>query len=243
MELSRFITIYLIETSITIVLTFVAYRVLKRNPKSKFNQFFTFFVLSIVCSLLLNILYAGITEPSFEVFVSFLNLISYYFIYLSAGFMLLSFFLLAYPEKMMKVKNQVSFITIYGLLAMGIFFIPNGALVPISADGIQSSPIYSLNLLIFSLVFFTLALCISLAISFKLYKTFQDSLLRKKFKAFIIGIMILYYNPISIAIGNYITDPFWGMFLSLSMLFTFPGIYLIYKVLGAGEDAIKDDND
>jgi len=232
MDPTRFILIYIIHVSAAFLLLIIVYKVLKRNPKNRFNQIFSLFFFSNIISIVNNCFYAPISDPALEGLVSYLHLLSIYLLILSTGFILLCLFLMYYPEKMIQLKNQLIFILIYGGLVSIMFLIPNSATIEISADGNQGSPQWNFNLFLFIIIFSSVSLMLTFILSLKIYKQFENKAIRKKFILFIIGIIILFYNPYSIAIGHYLEPSVLRDFFLLSGIFSFPGFFLLYLGIG-----------
>jgi len=191
--------------------------------------------------VLINIIYASITEPSLEGFASFLSLFAFYLVFVAVGFIELSIFLLGYPKTVKNLRYQLIFMIIFSSCAATMFLIPDAVLVAISEDHIQSPPYHSFTLLVFTFCFFSTVLIVILSISIKVYNNIQDSALKKKFKLFFIGIVLLCLVPLCITLGNHSSDTFFRQIFSYSMIVAFPGMYFLYQGIGTGQRAISSE--
>jgi hypothetical protein len=129
----RFILIYVFYIIICIFFLFISFNILKRDKKSRLNQFLALFHFSIVLSLISNFIYASYSLPSQEPIATFLHILSAYFITIASGFLLLFIILLYKPENgFSKTAYQVLFLSFYFVLGLFFFLIPYGIkLIPI----------------------------------------------------------------------------------------------------------------
>jgi hypothetical protein len=133
---------------------------------------------------------------------------------------------------MKKLKNQIIFMIFYFGLYFPIFFIPYGLGVQILSGGLQLFPVWSPGLSIYLLVILSSNLLVNILISLKVYKGFKTLILKKKFKLFFIGVIILYYIPIGVTLTNFLDVPILRLIFGFTAPIAIGGLILIYYGIG-----------
>ncbi len=215
-----------------IFLVFIGYRVLKRDTRNRLNQVLSLFFFTVAGGLLINNSYGFISDPSLQQLASFLNILTIFLIAFSTGFLMLFILMIYKPKLISTTKLQVFLLLIYGMTLIGIFFIPNGAEVRILEDGTQLSPIWSLTFTIYISVYLINSLIILLIFSIKTYYNFENKILAKRLKLFILGSLIFYYIALGAVVNNYLNNPFYRIIYAISTLITFVGALFIYYSIG-----------
>ncbi|MHA1149106.1 MAG: hypothetical protein ACTSR8_12780 [Promethearchaeota archaeon] len=194
---------------------------------NRINQLFSFFFLTSSTGLIFNLVYASINNPEFQELVNFLNILTIYTVCIGFSFLLLAIILLD-SSRNINTKDQILFIVIFCLICLILFLIPDGVNVPITSEGIQLSPQWSLlfSLTVILIVIITLALVWYFTI--KLSKKFRNPILIRKLRYFGTGITLSYYIAISVAIANYLNTPLVRLFFMISNIIAIPSAILVY---------------
>jgi len=234
--LEDFLLYYLTALIAAGILSIVVYKILKRNPKNRFNQIFSLSYISITVSILIDLILSSVADPAHENLVNFLFILVNMCLYTATGFILLSILILYGPKKVLENKNQILFVLIYAGLASIYFFIPKPNAIRISPEGIQYAPKIYLPEFVFNLVFYTSSLSITMFFALKVLRDIKDPKVKKRFLLFIIGICVLYYFPFGIAISNYIdTEEIRWLHMNLTAL-SLSSVFLIYYGIGSNLD-------
>ncbi len=230
----RFYLIYIIFGFVCIFFCFISYKVLKRDPKDKINQYFSLFFITGSIGLSINLLYSSFSDPSLQLLASFLNILTWYFLCLSTGFLLLSIFLLYQPQKIVKTLNQIIFILAYNGILSVLFLIPAGVEVKILPDGTQLYAVWNFSFFIYILIILLISFSINFRYSIKIYKHLTIEDLARKMKSFIIGMSIFYYIAIGACFTNYLNFLILRQIYAMSSTVIIIGVLLIYYGMGTG---------
>lgn len=205
----RFFQIYVIQTIVGVLFFFIAYKILKRGSGKRLNKIFaSFFIFSGGIPPVINWIYAPIEFEALESLVSFLSILSFYFIALGLIFLLLFIMIIDKSEKVITNSKQILIVVIYGAALIVLFLIPGGITVDILDDPVsgwtQKSPVWNITALIYVLAIIVGIIIVSLKFSLGIYKKFEDESLQKKWRFFIIGVVLYESVAIIIATINYI---------------------------------------
>ena len=229
-DVVRFITVYIAQGGIAAVFLILAYLILKRDTK-RLNVIFSAFYISVSIGLLLNFIYFPLTD---ETVVLILNFFTNYFIAFGLIFLPLFDLILLKSEKIITTTKQLAIILGYAaiLLFMTTFLLIPGAGVDISAQT-DWKPVYTLPFYLYIIITISIPIVSTIYLSFKINKRFEDALLKKKWKYFLIGVFELITFTYAIFTSNYLNIPLFrtvigvlGLFLSVS------GGYLCYYGVG-----------
>ncbi len=238
-DLDRILFFYVIDPIIAVILLYVVYLILRRNPKNHFNQIFATSYISLVLSMVFNIILGNITDPNQMDLVNIIFLIPDYFMFLTMGFILLSVLLLCKPNQMLKRKNQLLFLIVYAGLAAIVFFIPDEDRgLTISSDSVQSPPTLGLPTFTFYMILFTTVSIATLIVSWCITRKLANPKIKRKFVFFIVGVVLLYCMLYGSAIANYLNTAevrTLNLYISISVL---PAIYFVYY--GIGKELTQD---
>jgi len=144
----------------------------------------------------------AILDPSLVNVVIFMHLLSYYFLSIGSGIVLLYILILYKPEPMEKIKNNLIFVLIYAGILLIMFLIPEGVEYEILPDGSHDYPVWSLPLSLFLIMFFSTALIFGLIMSKNVIRKFSErkTILRMRILAFIL--VVYFYILIGLALVN-----------------------------------------
>lgn len=229
----EFIT-YSIWIIVCIVLAIIIFLVLKRNPRSKINQIYSFAVTCGIIGVIIDLIKNPMTSESLRPLATFLNQLSLFFACFGMAFLLVILFFLYKPNLFSQFKYQFMVIFIYGALLSGIFFIPGGIELQDQPNTVYLVSVYSLPLMIYTLTILLLSVVLTLVLYVKISTNFKHPEISKRFKAFIVGDCILYYSPIGVCIVNFLNIPAIREIFSYTILVMFVGLFLVYYGIGKG---------
>ncbi|MFX1567565.1 MAG: hypothetical protein ACFFCV_04265 [Promethearchaeota archaeon] len=186
--------------------------------------------LNYVFGLILSYSYQrGFISSSF---VIAFNILLEIMIIFSVGIIFLYVSMLYRPKVMLKNTNQILFFVTFGILMLVLFFIPNGVQLEVGTDYSTNLPYFTYSLIILILLFIS-----SNIMSIKIFNRLNNSILRKKYKFFWIGIILIFFHPLLLTIIRFINSPILELILFIVALFLLFGVLFIYYGLGVN---IKD---
>lgn len=221
-DLPRFIQIFIVQGLIGIIYLYMAYRILKREAKG-LNLILSGFYISGGVGVIINIIYAFIFQ---EIIVTILHFFTYFVLCLSLIFLMVFVLIVAKSEAKINKWVQRILILSFGILLLGLLFIPNGITINSSTEW---KPVWSIWFFIYSII-----LCSSFAIfptiyySLRLYNKFEHQELKKRWKYFIIGIFAYFFLYYGTSISNTLANPTFRLIWSLISLPTLISLYFIY---------------
>lgn len=229
----RFIHIYILYVVICSIFLITSYKILRRDVKNRLNQLLSTFLILISFSMISNFIYASFSEPSLEPAAVLLHTLSMYLISFALAFLLLFNLTLYNPESSItKTSNQIIFLSLYSIISLVLFFIPNGIKIEILSDGTQSYPVWSFVFFIYYLIIFIPPMIYSLIICVKIYKKFSSKRLAKRMRLFILGILCFYYIGLMVCFTNYLNIDFLRNIFTLTGFVAIIGVFLIYFSVG-----------
>ena len=227
----RAITIYGAQGILFAFFLFLAYKILKRDRK-RLNIIFSLFYLSVVVGLLINFVYAPIEDVSI---VLVLNFFTNFFIYFAVVFLVVFELIILRSEKVITFPKQLLLILIYGIALFCMIFLVfvEGLGVTLS-DTSPWAPKWSIPFFIYVMSVVTFGGIIpTLYFALQISKKFEDEMLRKRWKFFIIGVCALFIFMYGIFISNTVDNPILRTAMgALGLILAITGGYLIYYGVG-----------
>jgi len=222
MDIARFIQVFLVQGLTGLFFLFIAYRILKRESKGP-NLILSGSYLSVAFGVIINVIYAFILVESV---VHILHFLTYYLLCLSLIFLLVFVLIVDKSDKVITPKIQFALIITFGVLLLGLWFIPDGIVINSSTDW---KPKWSWPFLTYSFI-----ICSSIAIvpttyfSLKLYLKFEYKELKKKWRYFFVGIFAYFFLFYGTTISNTLADPTFRLIWSLVSLLVLISLYFVY---------------
>ena len=226
MDFARIVQIYVVQGIFALFFLYMAYKVLKRGTK-RLNLYLGSFYLSTAIGGVLNMIYANIFN---ETIVYIMHFITYYLICFSLGFLMIFVLILIKPANQINLKIQILIVIIFGLLVLGLLFIPNGIIINVSTNW---KPNWSWPFFIYSII-----VCSSVAIipttyySYQIYTKFENQYLKKKWKYFFVGVFAYFFLYYGTSLSNTLNDDIFRFIWSLISLPTLISLYLIFHGVG-----------
>ncbi len=223
LSMGRIIAIYVANSIIFTFFIFLAYKILKQSKKKQ-NVYFSMMYISVAIGIFINFIYAPMTDPNL---IIFLNFLTNYFITLGTIFLTVFVLILLKTEKVFTTIKQFTLILIYAILLFFMIVIPDGVEV---GPHTGWSPHWSWPLFIYVAIVITcMSVGPSLIYSIKLYNKFEDELIKRKWKFFIIGMSelfaVLYGTFFTHALNISLIRSIWAI---IALILSLTGAYLIY---------------
>jgi len=227
---------YTIWIVVSIFLGFILFIVLKRNLKNRINQLFALAICCGIMSVIIDLV-KSMTGISPDLLPPIINLLPLYFSCLGMAFLLPILFMLYKPEKMTN-KNQALVALVYGGALAVIFLIPDGIQFRTVPGRTLPVTVYNLSLMIYMLGLLSCSIILIMFLYKQISIKFTDPDLSKRFKAFIMGAVLLHYSPFGICIVNYsnnfLNTSIVREIFSYTLFIMFVGIFLVYYGIGTG---------
>ncbi|MFX1594705.1 MAG: hypothetical protein ACFFBK_01440 [Promethearchaeota archaeon] len=230
MNITRFVTIYIVQGIMCVFFAFLAYKILKRDRK-RLNLIFAGFYISNVISLCINFIYAPITD---ENIVLIMHSITTFFAFYSPIFILVFELMVLKPENIMNPNKQKLILIGYAIVLsfMAIFLSIENWGVEIEAP--DWTPHWMLPFFIYLVSI--VSICVvgpSFFISYRIFKKFEDNQLKKKWKSFIFGLGAFYACAYGIFISNFLNVPIFRIIIGIiDLVLIISGGYLMYFGVG-----------
>ena len=226
---TRFITIYIAQGLGCAVFAFLAYKILKRDRK-RLNIIFSGFYISPVIGFVINFIYGPLTNVTA---VLLLNFLTNFFIFYATSFLVVFNLILLKSEKVIVKSKQLSILIGYAILMfcmLFLLFIPGWG-VEITAP--TWSPHWMPPFFIYLMIVESLAVVPTLYLSLQIYKKFEDTTLKRKWKFFIYGFCAFAVFMYGIFVSNFLDIPIFRTIMGLiGLILALIGSYMLYYGVG-----------
>lgn len=228
-DLLRFIQIYIAQLGVGgIYFLILAILVLRRSTKN-LNKIFAMFFISVAAGTITNVIYANLLNAPL---VKFLHILTV-FLFCWAMIYLFLFNLIILRSEQQIVRNkQILVIVIWTLIISVLFII--GLLGGVTIDESTNwSPVWELSFFLYVIIVCLLGMTIpTMYLAIQIYNQFEDEMLKKKWKFFLIGIVCFYVMLAGTGIANFLAETLirniWGIIAMVSFL----AIYTLYYGVG-----------
>lgn len=226
LDTARFLTVYVVQLGMGIVYFIMGLIILKRDTK-RLNKIFSSFYIISASATFVNVIYVSLTVNPL---VMYLHIITVYLFCFATINLLIFNLILLKSEKVFDRQKQNIVIVIYGVLLLGLFFIPNGVTIDASTEW---KPVWALSFLIYSIIIVTSFSTFPVTYySIKVYKEIDDKELRKKWAFNIISILVYFAIFYLTSISNYLNNPTFRLVTSIAGLSLYATAYLLYYSVG-----------
>ena len=221
LDISRFIQVFVVQGIVGLFYLFIGYKIIRRETKG-INFILSNFYFFVGIGAIINIIYVNIFN---ETITLFLHFTTYYLFCLSLIFLFIFVLILFKSDKIITVKKQCAIFTIFAILLIVLWLIPDG----MRLNEVSWKPEWSWPFFIYSIVICTsIAIGPTIYISFKIYRSFQKDILKKKWKYFLIGIFGYFFLYYGTSLSNTLADPTFRLIWSIMSLPALINIYFIY---------------
>ncbi len=222
---SRVIQVFIIFLGGGTFFLVLSFLVLRKN-KHRLNFTICGFFVLIFLGGLCNAIYALLTTHVDESIVVALHIITYIFFCLAQIFLLLFNLILWKSEKLISLKKQLIILGVYSALLTILFFIPEGVRIN---ENTHYRPQWNLQFFIYAnIIWIGFAMIPTLYISLKLYKMFEDLEIKKRWRIYMIGMIMIYVELFGVGIMILINDPFLRQIWNIYDVSVLIGAFLIY---------------
>jgi len=231
MSETRFFTIYIAQGVIFAFFSFLAYKIIQRDRK-RLNIIFASFYISAATGLFINFIYGPLDNINV---IYFLNYITNFCLYFSVIFLLVFCLILLKSEKVITKNKQLLIISIYGILiSLMILFPWNDPEWGINIAEPQASPDWSIPFYLYVILVISIVATIPIFyFAIKIFKKFEDTQLKRKWKFFIIGTIEITIFTYGILTSNMLNMPAFRTIMgAIGLVLAISGGYLIYYGVG-----------
>ncbi len=223
MSTVRFIQVFVVQLGVGLFFLYVAYKILKRDTK-RLNRLISYYFVAVAAAMFVNVIYAPLNH---ERIVELMHILTISLLCFGFVFLIVFNYVLLLSEQVFSPKRQNLSILGYAILIGGLFLIPGGVNI---GDETGWSPEWSIWFLLYVFI-------IVLGISFtyfirssqNLYKQFEESEMKRKWRYYQIGTTSAYIGLIGTSISNYLGiaefRTIWAGVSFLLFLFTTWAIY------------------
>jgi hypothetical protein len=232
MELMRIIKIYILQLGIGgIFFLFIALLILRRSRK-KLNIIFSMFFISVAMGIITNVIYASISIPPLIKLVEFLHILTFYLFTLSQVFLLVFELILLKSEAIFDTTKQFIMIVAYAAFLSVLFIV--GMFGGVRLDESTSwNPVWYLPFLFTVLVICIPGLIIpTLFFSLKIYNRFESEELKRKWKYFLIGLVLYFLMWGGTALANFLAETIIRDIFAIIAFVSLLSTYTIYYGVG-----------
>ena len=156
LDLTRIIQVYVVQGVICVFFLFLAYKILKRG-RQRLNLILSGSYITVAIGLIINFIYAPITNPQLELIVLILYYMTLFYLFLYPAFLLCFILILLKSEKIITTTKQIIIILVYAVILFCMVFIPNGVVINASTDW---KPVWSWLLFIYVIGVITLPITV-----------------------------------------------------------------------------------
>jgi hypothetical protein len=220
------ILVYLIFVIYSGILIFITFKALKRNVRSKLNQVFASFCLTMSTSSVLTF-YILFRDPVLSLIATEIAIISYFIgAIMGAGLLFLYSLMLFKYDVMSRLKNILIYLIIYIGITSIIVFIPEGMTVEVFSNSLNITTM-TLEFFMFFFTILLIMLIATLILSFKNLASFTNKELRRRFLFHIVGIGLFFSYPMFTSILIFFSLSFF-FYTIIMIIIVFLGIGFIY---------------
>ena len=201
MTITRILTVYVVQGFLCIFFLYIAYRIIQRGKK-RINLVFSAFYFTEGIGLIINFIYAPIEITDTVIFFNFLTNFCVLF-----GIVLLFLFVLILlkSEKVINTTKQMIILITNGVILVCmvlIAFIPD---LGVTMEAPDWAPVWGWIIYVYAISIMSLLIILpTLFYAYKIYQDFEDELLKKKWKFFIIGCLFLYSFIYAVFTSNFL---------------------------------------
>jgi len=228
LPITRVIQVYIVQGFIFIYFSYLIFKIYK-GERDKLKTIFSGFYITVAAAFFVNFIYAPLTDLEL---IRILNFITN-FCLIFAPIFLMVFCLTSFKgEENVSTVTQLAILISYGVLVSFMAFIPDGVVISSDTGWL---PKWSLAFFIYVVLVGTVfAIVPTYYFSVRIYKIFENEHLRKKWKNFIIGLIVLtilwYGTMFSNTLHNYTFRTIWAV---ISLVLALSSSHLIFHAIAS----------
>lgn len=222
---SRVIQVFIIFLGGGTFFLILSFLILRKN-KLRLNYTMCGFFIFIFLGGLFNAIYALLTTHVDESIVVALHIITYIFFCLAQIFLFLFNLILWKSEKLITLGKQLAILGVYSALLLVLFFIPEGVRIN---ENTYYRPQWNLQFFIYAnVVWIGFAMIPTLYTSLKLYQAFEDTKIKKRWRIYVIGTIMVYIELFGVGVMILLNDPFLRAIWNIYDVSVLIGAFFIY---------------
>ena len=223
--LSRIIQVFIIFLGGGSFFLLLSFLILRKN-KNRLNLTICGFFIFIFLGGLFNAIYVLLTTQVDESMVVRLHIITYFFFCLAQIFLFLFNLILWKSEKLITLNKQLIILGLYSALLLVLFFIPEGVRIN---ENTYYRPQWNLEFFIYAnIVWIGFAMIPTLYTSLKLYNIFEDPKIKKRWRLYVIGMIMIYVELFGVGVMILFNDPFLRLIWNIYDISALIGAFFIY---------------
>ena len=223
--LSRIIQVFIIFLGGGIFFLILSFLILRKNTH-RLNFSICGFFIFIFLGGLFNVIYTLLTTHVDENVVVGLHILTYIFFCLAQMFLLLFNLILWKSENIFTLKKQLLVVGSYSGLLLVLFFIPGGVMIN---ENTNYRPQWSLPFFIYAnIIWIGCAMIPALYTSLKILRIFEDREIKKRWKIYMIGTVMIYIELFGVGVMILINDPFLRQIWNIYDVSVLIGAFFIY---------------
>ena len=196
-----FLKVFIVHGIILATFSIMAFLILKKDRKW-INVIVSLFYINFVIGFLINMLYIFFTEDPYAILVLFMYYSILFFLLLGTQFLTLFALVLFKTEQNFTRNKQKILIIIFLVADVCTFLIPSGVTINATTNW---NPVYNLGYFLYIMIVFTvLSVVPQIYCFFKIYGSFQQDYLKRRWFGFIIGIILLYILCYGTVVYNFL---------------------------------------
>ena len=226
--LSRVIQVFVVFMGAGIVFLIVALLILRRG-RNNLNYIFSGFFLCIFAGAVVNVVYVLLTTYVDEIIVVRLHLLTYGLFCVAQMFLLLFNLILLKSEQVITIKKQLIMLLGFIVLVVVYYFIPDGAHIN---ESTFYRPQWNLTMFLYAnIICIVLVFIPTIYTAILIYKKFETPELKRRWKFYFIGIIMVQIEHIGVGVMIFINNPelraIWNIY---DIIFLFSTYFLYYGV-------------
>lgn len=233
MDLARFVQIYILQLGVGgIYFLFIALLILRRSRKN-LNKVFSLFFISVALGTVVNVIYAPISSEALIDVVKILHILTFYLFSLAQVFLLTFNLMILKSEALINPKKQKIIIVVYAALLSILFIV--GMFGGVRLDPSTNwKPVWELSFFLTAFIICIPTLILPIIyFLIKIFQQFQDEQLRKKWRYFMVGVLLYFLMWFGTSISNFLAQDsirnIWAFIALVSLLTTYTMYYGVGK--------------
>lgn len=229
LDFARIVQVYIIQLGVGgVYYLLIALLILKRSTK-RLNKIFSMFFICVASGTIVNVIYAAIFISSV---VTFLNILTFYLFSLAMVFLLVFDLILLKSEKVITNAKQAIIIIGWAVLLIGLFIIGLSGGVQVD-DATNWKPIWYMPFFLYALIIGTVMIIATYFFAIQIHKQFEDPILKKKWKYYLVGVTFFYFVWIGTSVSNFLANEsirtVWALISLVALLTTYAMYYGVGK--------------
>ncbi|MFX0073555.1 MAG: hypothetical protein ACFFAO_20960 [Candidatus Hermodarchaeota archaeon] len=224
--LFRILQVFVLQLGMGIFFLILGILILRRK-KGRINVIFSGFFISTFIGVLLNVIYATLTDVNA---IRVLNFWTYFFGTFAMIFLMVFNLIVYKSEKIIDSQKQLTIIIIFGVLLLLSVFIPDSIIIRKENNYVPQWSIF--YVLYYVIITMAIAIIPAIFYAIKIYQKMESPEIKKKWTFYVIGVLMFYTWWLGISFINVINDPTIRLIWNIISLSLFLCAYFMYYGVG-----------